>query len=37
MSRIVVLFPSGYLSIFKVIFELSNDSRLHEQQSQHQS
>jgi len=29
MSRIVVLDPSEYLSIFKVIFDLSGVSRLN--------
>src|SRR5260370_31453376 len=29
ISRIVVLSPSAYFSIFKVIFDLSDDSRVH--------
>jgi hypothetical protein len=34
MSRIVVLCPSGYFSILKVTFDLSDDSRLTEWQYQ---
>jgi len=37
MSRIFVLAPSEYLSIFKVIFDLSGVSRLNELQYQRHS
>src|SRR5258708_38948232 len=33
ISRIVVLYPSECFSIFKVMFDLSGDSRLHQRQS----
>src|SRR2546425_1037524 len=33
ISRIVVLYPSEYFSIFKVIFDLSGDSHLQQWQS----